>query len=222
MPGRAMERHKPPADWEPALSRGSAGPFCPPPPQKKPCHFVGERTHLDKSPFSDEKAWANPNGKRRAGGGVAEVGVLKITRRTSLALRMAEKGRAGQPPQKRAGLLASARGHAPKSRCRLRKSAAFPQTVRGNGSRCKTRVTPCLRRQKSPFRPPPPWPDNIDRQPGPVKLQMCAVSVVFLLQGSASLCCEREPSSDSGKHINACFKFLVFQQKHTLTSNGLQ
>lgn len=40
-------------------------------------------------------------------------------------------------------------------------------------------------------------PDNSDRQPGKVELEMCSISVVFLSRASALLCCEHKPSSDS-------------------------
>lgn len=46
-------------------------------------------------------------------------------------------------------------------------------------------------------------PDNSAQQRGTIKLQMLSFSAVFLLRAPALLCCELEPSSDSGKHINA-------------------
>lgn len=46
-------------------------------------------------------------------------------------------------------------------------------------------------------------PDNSAQQPGTIKLQMLSLSAVFLLRAPALQCCELEPSSDSGKHINA-------------------
>lgn len=167
---------------------------------------------MDKLPFSDKKARTNPNGKRRAAGG---CGGSTENHPPSVTVThgRAERGRAGQ------GRAAAPKNGWATGKCTGPRTASPLLAVRISGvypdhpeqsEWMQTRVAPCLPLQKEPF--PPRWMGNADRQPGPVKPQMCAISVVFLLRASASLCCEREPSFDSGKHINACLNSSSFSK----------
>lgn len=139
----------------------------------------------------------------------AVAGALKITHRVSLSptggLKGEEQGRAAAP--KNGWAAGKCKGPCTASPLlAVRIGGVYPDHP-GKSERMQTRVAPCLRLQKEPF--PPRWMGNADR---PVKPQMCAISVVFLLRASASLSCEREPSFDSGKHINACLNSSSFSK----------
>lgn len=197
-----QRRHKEGAGAGPcggeAGSRGSAGPF---PRKNTPTFCWGVHPFGQNAFFSDEKPQTNPEGKRRAAGG---CGGSAENDPPKLHLHGGTRWPGGE-----------GQGSLPKNRlgCWLAHGAMHREAGCANRrglprQQWEIRALPLS--AKKPF--PLQWPDNADRQPGPVKLQMCAISVAFLLRASALLCCEYEPSSDSGKHINACLNSSSFSK----------
>lgn len=121
-------------------------------PPKHPVILWGSAPIWTKCFFSDEKPQTNAEGKRRAAGG---CGGSAEKRHSQASLTwgdmMAGRRRAGQPPQKPAGVLASAQGHTPRGwLCKLE---GFTQTTVGNQSPafvCEKVFPPALAGQRRP------------------------------------------------------------------------